>query len=208
MKKRIFVLVAGILGMALMAGCSSSPKVTRVDADTQVDLSGRWNDTDVRQVSESLINACLTSQRVSQYIQEYASEHNGEIPTVLVGSFKNTSSEHIDTSIISKMMENAIINSGKLDFVAGGDTRSEIRTERQDQQGNASEETAAAIGNETGANFLLTGSVKAIVEKQGNTSVRSYFVDAQLTNIGTNRILWSDQNSDIKKVIQQAKAKL
>ncbi|MDR3343018.1 MAG: penicillin-binding protein activator LpoB [Treponema sp.] len=207
-KKHIFVLIVSIMVIAMISACSSSPKVSRVDADTQVDLSGRWNDTDVRQVCESLINACLTAPRVSQYIQEYVAQHNGDIPTVLVGSFKNTSSEHIDTSIISKMMENAIINSGKLEFVAGGDTRAELRAERQDQQGNASEETASSLGNETGANFLLTGSVKAMVDRAGNTSVRAYFVDAQLTNIETNRILWSDQNSDIKKIIQQPKAKL
>jgi hypothetical protein len=105
-------------------------------------------------------------------------------------------------------MEIAIFNSGKADFVAGGDNREELRSERQDQQGNASESTASALGNETGADFLLTGSVKTIVDRAGNTSTRTYFVSAEMTNIETNTRLWMDQNDEIKKVIKNPGAKL
>jgi hypothetical protein len=125
-----------------------------------------------------------------------------------VGSFRNESDEHIDTSIISSSMEVAIFNSGKLDFVAGGSTRDELRAERQEQQGNASEATASALGNETGADFLLTGSVKTIIDRAGGTATRTYFVSAEMTNVETNGRMWMDQNSEIKKVIQTPKAKL
>jgi uncharacterized protein (TIGR02722 family) len=189
--------------LVLFVSCSSGPTVTRVDAGTQVDLSGLWNDTDVRIVCDSLIKACLASPRVAQEI-----ERRGGTPTVLVGSFRNESDEHIDTSIISSTMEIAIFNSGKLDFVAGGGTRAELRAERQDQQGNASEATAAALANETGADFLLTGSVKTIIDRAGGTATRTYFVSAEMTNIETNARMWMDQNSEIKKIIQTPKSKL
>ncbi|AEF80908.1 putative lipoprotein [Leadbettera azotonutricia ZAS-9] len=202
MKK--YILSALIFAVLLFAACSSIPKVTRVEAASVIDLSGRWNDTDVRMVSTDLINECLNSPRVAQYIQEYISQNNGRLPACLVGSFKNDSSEHIDTSIISKNMEIAIVNSGRLDFVAGGDTREEIRAERQDQQANSSEETASALAYETGASLMLTGSVKAIIDKAGNKTVRSYFVSAELTNITTNRRLWMGENSEIKKEIKQS----
>ncbi|MDR0786064.1 MAG: penicillin-binding protein activator LpoB [Treponema sp.] len=206
MKKLIVLLVAAV--SVLTAACSSSPAVSRVDAGAQVDLSGKWNDTDVRTVCDSLINACLTSPNVNRIVNEFRDAHDDANPTVIVGSFKNTSSEHIDTSIISKMMQSAIINSGKLDFVAAGDARDEIREERIDQNsGYASDDSAAAIGNETGANFILQGSVKSMVDRADNKSVRTYYVDASLTNLENNRIIWQDQNSEIKKVITQPKAK-
>jgi uncharacterized protein (TIGR02722 family) len=203
MKTIVQAMAAVFAALVLFASCSSSPKVTRVDAGAQVDLSGLWNDTDVRIVCDSLIKACLDSPRVTQEIAR-----RGGIPTVLVGSFKNDSDEHIDTSIISSTMEVAIFNSGKLDFVAGGSARDELRAERQDQQGNASEATAAALGNETGADFLLTGSVKTIIDRAGGTATRTYFVTAEMTNIETNGRMWMDQNSEIKKIIQTPKAKL
>jgi hypothetical protein len=54
---------------------------------------------------------------------------------------------------------------------------------------------------------MLQGEVNSTVDKAGNTTVRSYFVKATITNVETSRILWEGQNNDIKKVIQQAKAK-
>jgi uncharacterized protein (TIGR02722 family) len=202
--KKLPLSIAFILMAALFSACSSSPKVARVSSDTQIDLSGRWNDADARIVSNSLINDCLNSPRVRQFIQQFSSGNNGNLPACLVGRFENASSEHIDTSIISKAMEIAIVNSGKMDFVAGGDTRAEIRSERADQQSNASEETASRLANETGAVLILTGSVKSIVDRAGNRTIRSYFVNAELTNIETNTRLWMGENNEIKKDIRQS----
>jgi uncharacterized protein (TIGR02722 family) len=186
-----------VAGIAVLAACSSDPQVKRVDANTQTDLSGYWNNTDVKIVCDSLIKSCLDSPRVTQAIAQA-----GHLPVILVGSFKNDSDEHIDTTIISSTMEVAVFNSGKADFVAGGDTRNELRAERQDQQSNASEATAKALANETGADFLLTGSVKTIVDRAGNTTTRTYYVTAELSNLETNTRLWMDQNAEIKKVIK------
>lgn len=206
MKKFIFV-VCIVLGIFASA-CSSNPKVDRVDANTQTDLSGYWNDTDVRIVCESLISNALSSPRIDAYIKNFTANNKGEVPAVIVGKFRNTSSEHIDTSIISGIMRTAILNSGKLEFVEGGDARDDIRAERQDQQWNASEQTASALAQETGANFMLTGEVKSIIDKAGNTTVRTYFVKATMTNIETNRILWEGEHNDIKKIIRQPRTKL
>jgi uncharacterized protein (TIGR02722 family) len=200
--KKMFVVLAVVA--LVFSACASKAGVSRVDASTQIDLSGYWNDTDVKIVCESLINDCLSSPRVDQAIKAMGRK----TPTVIVGRFKNDSSEHIDTSIISSVMETTIFNSGKMDFVAGGATRDALRAERNDQQGNASEQTAAALANETGANFMLTGSVKTIVDKAGNQTVRTYFVNAEMTNIENNQRMWMGSNNEIKKVIVRAKNKL
>ena len=201
--KKIIVVLA-VLGLVTASSCSSKPKVNRVDAATQIDLSGYWNDTDVRIVCEALINDCISSPRVAQAI---AAKGN-KLPVVLVGSFRNESSEHIDTTIISSTMEATIFNSGKLDFVSGGSTRIELREERQDQQIHSSEATASALANETGADFLLTGSVRAIVDRAANETVRTYFVFAEMTNIETNMRMWMGQNNEIKKKIVQPRYRL
>jgi len=202
MKK--FMGFLAVIVLVLAVSCSSYPIVTRLDPQSLTDLSGYWNDTDVRIVCESLINDCLKSPRVAQEIQN----KRGKIPTVLVGRFTNESSEHIDTRIIADTMEIAIFNSGKLDFVAGGAIRDALRSERQDQQTYASEETAASLGKEVGADFMLLGSVRTIVDKAGNKTTRTYFVSAELTNVETNTRLWMGQNTDIKKIIVQPKNKL
>jgi len=205
--KRIFFPAVFILVALIISACSSGPGVQRVDATTQIDLSGRWNDADVRQVSKTLIDDCLNSPRVTQFIQQYSRSNNGRIPACLVGAFKNDSSEHIDTSLVARNMEIAIVNSGKMDFVAGGDTLAAIRGERLGQLEYASEDTAVSLANETGANLLLTGSVKSIVDRSGNKTVRSYFVSAELTNVESRTRLWMGSNDEIKKVITQSKVR-
>jgi len=200
MKKVLIIFCAAVM---LFSSCASTT-VKRVDPAKQTDLSGYWNDTDVRIVCESLIRDCLSSARVDQEIRA----RGGRIPTVIVGRFRNESDEQIDTAIITSIMETVIFNSGRLDFVAGGATREDIRAERQDQQSNASEATAAALGKETGADFMLTGSVRTIVDRAGNQTVRTYFVTAELTNIETNARIWLEQNNEIKKVITRPRNRL
>ena len=202
MKKFLIVLAA----VFLLSACSmlSSFSVSRLTPDSLVDLSGYWNDNDVRIVCRSLIDSCLNSGRVDQAIRAMG----GRTPTVIIGRFRNDSDEQIDTEIITSMMRTTIINSGKFEFAAAGDTRDALRAEREDQLLYASEDTAASLANETGADFMLTGSVKTIVDREGNQTVRTYFVTAELWNIETNTIIWTDQNSEIKKMIIRPKNKL
>jgi hypothetical protein len=179
--------------------------VQRVDANTVTDLSGRWNDTDIRTVCKNLVAGCEDSPRIKAFILKYATAHDGKTPAVLVGRFSNDSSEHIDTSIIAKNMETAIFNSGTLNFVAGGPALDQLRAERDDQQTNASEDTAARLANETGAALLLTGSVKSSTDADAGTMTRSYFVYAQMVNVETREVLWMATDDSIKKIISRSK---
>jgi penicillin-binding protein activator len=203
MKRLTVIALVALCSLSFFTACSSNPSVKRVDADTQTDLSGYWNDTDVRIVADSLIKDCLSSARIAQFEAK-----KGKLPVVIVGSFKNDSDEHIDTSIITKKMETAILNSGKADFVASSSERTELRTERQEQQGFASEATAKALANETGADFMMIGSVKTIVDKAGKTATRTYFVYGEMIDLETNKKIWMGENSEIKKVIKTSSTKL
>lgn len=203
MKKNLIFIVTGIAAVIFLGACSSTPEVTRVDSDTQIDLSGYWNDTDVRIVCESLIGDALSSARVARF-----ERNSGRLPVIIVGSFRNQSDEHIDTSILQKRMETAILNSGKAEFVASSSERVELRDERTEQQSWSSEETAKALANETGADYMLIGSVKTIVDRAGKTATRTYFVYAELIDIESNRKVWIGENSEIKKLIKRPSARM
>lgn len=190
-----FILVSFVF---LGCGSTSSTGVTRLDSSVQTDLSGFWNDTDVRIVAENLINQCVNAKAISAFTYGKKKE-----PVVIVGTFRNQSDEHIDTSILAKKFEIALINSGKVDFVASSLERGEIRTERDEQQRFASESTAKSLGNETGADFMLIGAVKTIIDSNGNQSTRTYYVTAELIDIETNRKLWAGEDSSIKKLIKK-----
>ncbi|AEE15999.1 penicillin-binding protein activator LpoB [Treponema brennaborense] len=199
--KSILVCAAAV-SVLLTAGCASQ-SVERVSADTVMDLSGYWNDTDVRIVADSIVSDCVNAPAISNYIRT-----NNKMPVVIVGSFRNDSDEHLDTSILVKKFETALINSGKVDFVASSAERGDIRAEREEQQEWASESTAKRLANETGADFMLIGSVKTIVDQADKTSTRTYWVYAELIDIESNRKLWIGENSEIKKVIKRSSVRM
>jgi len=206
MKARFFAMVVLLISVLAFSACAST-SVKRVDADKTTDRSGYWSPTDVKIVCEALIKDFLNSPGVDEAIMAKAGKIPGsKKPVVLIGRFRNDSDEHIDTAIIANTMEVAIFNSGKLDFVAGGVTRDELRAERQDQQSNASEATAAGLGKEIGADFLLTGTVRTIINRDGNETSRTYFVNAEMSNIETNQRMWMGRNI-VKKIIKRAKVK-
>lgn len=197
-----FFLVLVAACASLLFGCAST-KVERVSTDTVTDLSGYWNDTDVRIVAESLVGDCVGAAAITNYIRT-----NGRLPVVIVGNFRNDSDEHIDTSILTKKFETALINSGKVDFVASSSERGEIRQEREEQQEWASEETAKRLANETGADFMLIGSVKTMVDQADGTMSRTYWVYGELIDIESNRKLWIGENSEIKKIIKRSSVRM
>lgn len=200
--KKIHLFACAIMTAAVILTSCSSTKVTRVDSDTQIDLSGYWNDTDLRVVTETLINDCANSTRIRNYKTK-----SGEAPLVIVGPIANKSSEHIDTTNLARRFQTAIINSGSMEFVADSEQRLALRAEKDDQANFATAESAKAIAQELGADFMLQGSVRTIVDTIDNKQVRTYYVDMEVIDLESNKILWQGENSDIKKYIKKNKAK-
>ena len=200
MKKYAVIFVACI-AFSLIS-CSSTSKVTRYEDGADVkDISGYWNENDIRMVCEELISGCVASPKVAGF-----KVANGRDPVAIVGKISNKSSEHIDTAMVAKRFQTAIINSGVMEFVADSEQRLELRAEKVDQAENAYE-TAKSIGNELAADFMLQGTVYSHVDSEGREQVRTYQVDAQLIDIESNKILWQGEKT-ISKYIKKPAAKL
>jgi uncharacterized protein (TIGR02722 family) len=182
-----------------VAGCGT--KVTRIDVDETVDLSGAWNDTDSRLVAEEMIADALSHPWTSNFAGQ-----SGRAPAVIVGTIRNFSHEHINMNTFVADMERALVNSGRVEFVASSDERGEIREERTDQDLNASEETRNEAGQETGADFMLKGQINTIVDVEGDKQVRYYQVDLTMISLADNRKVWLGQKK-IKKLVENAKVR-
>ena len=196
MKKSVFIMSIAMLSILLNA-CSSQKKVTRVSPDEQIDLSGRWNDTDSRHTAEAMINQSLSEA----WLNNFRDIHAGDKPVVICGFVKNKSHEHINAETFIKDMEKAFLNSQQVRLVQGGEKREEIRGERADQQDFSSAETMRAWGREIGADFMLQGTINSIVDSEGNETVNFYQINLELTNIETNEIVWIGDKK-IKKYIK------
>lgn len=194
------VLSAGVL-LTLAAGCAGT-RVQRIDAASQTDLSGKWNDTDSRLVAEEMIKDCLSRPWIDKF------SGTSKTPTIIVGEIRNKSHEHIAVETFGKEIERELINSGRVEFVANKNERIQLREEKADQMaGNASQSTVKEAGNESGADLMLMGSINTIADQEGNKTVMFYQINLQLTEVLTSRTLWIGDKK-IKKYITRSKASL
>ena len=192
--RRIFIGTLVVLTIALINGCANR-KITRVDPNETIDLSGRWNDSDSRLVSEEMIGDLLTSAWIPRYLKA-----NDKRPVVVVGLVENKSHEHINSETFIKDVEKAIIRDGNIRLVVAGEKRNELRKERAEQQDYASPETTKKWGKELCADFILPGTINSIVDSYKKQNVLTYQIDLQLTNIETNEVVWMGDKK-IKKQI-------
>ena len=198
LKTNPLVILSGLLFM--LAACGQT--VTRVESDSVTDLSGNWNDTDSRLVAQEMIQDVLSRSWLSKF-----NRSSGKAPTVIVGTVRNLSHEHINTRTFIADMERELINSGEVEFVASAEDREEIRREVKEQDLHATEETRKAMGQEIGADFMLQGSINSIVDAVSGEQARFYQIDLTLIELGTNRKVWVGQKK-IKKTVEKGGIRL
>lgn len=195
MKKMYVVPV--VLSAMIIAGCAST-KVTRTDVPKPVDISGSWNDTDSRLVANEMIEDAVSGRWVDNFLKDHGRE-----PVVIVGQILNRSHEHIDAQVFIKDLERALINSGKVKFVASSSERVDVRDERLAQQeGFTNPATIKAIGMETGADFMLIGSINSVKDAESGRYVIMYQSNLELIDLTTNEKRWIGQKK-IKKIVEK-----
>ncbi len=157
LNKLVTVAAIAVSGM-LIASCSR--QVTRVSTDETIDISGNWNNSDSRMVAADLTDKILNAN----WINTHQEEHQGKKPVVIVGFVQNKSHEHIDAETFVKDVESSFIQTQKVRLVQGGKKREELRAEKADQQTNATVSSMKKFGLESGADYILQGSINSIVD--------------------------------------------
>lgn len=197
MKKVVSVSLLLATSLLFLSCAGSSRSVSRMRADESTDISGRWNDTDSRMTAEAMVRDVLSRPWLSNFIEE-----NDEKPVVIVGNIRNKSSEHIPVDVFIKDIERELINSGQVTFVASPEQREQIREERLDQQSFASMETAKQLANETGADYMMQGTINSIVDSFEGKKTVYYQVNLELIDLENNTKVWIGDKK-IKKLIEQ-----
>ena len=128
-------------------------------------------------------------------------DNGGKKPVLIVGLVRNKSHEHIESETFIKDIEKALIKRQSARIVSGGKMREELRAERADQQKNSATSTVKKFGLETGADFMLQGSINSIVDAHKRQKVTYYQIDLELTNLQTNEKVWIGDKK-IKKFVK------
>ena len=193
---KLYAKTLFLASMASIISSCASRTVSRVDPAEQIDLSGRWNDTDSKQVAEEMIRDVMSKPWLERFTAK-----NQKPPVVIVGVVVNRSHEHIEAETYIKDMEREFINSGRVRVVENDFFREKLREEKEQQQTNASVDTQSRIANELGADFMLFGTINSTVDQYKKEKVVSYKVNMEMVRLETTEKVWLG-DKEIKKYIK------
>lgn len=189
------LLLSGSL--ALTTGCGGKT-VTRTEENAVIDLSGNWNATDSRQTADALIADCLEFPWADQFKSK-----NNRIPLVKTGTVKViTNGDVVNTEIFTNDLQRALLRSGKAQPVSSNSEKDQAREERKDQDVNASETTRKESFQESGADFLIIGTINVQDDQAGGKKQKFYSVDLKMTDVKTNQQVWIG-NKKISKLVER-----
>jgi len=185
---RVFSMM--MLGAALvLSGCST---VDYGDAQGRETVNTDFGSTDLQMIASKMVDDMLVFPPIVQLTQNRR-------PVVFVDSIKNKTTEHIDTESITDTIQSKLLNSGKFRFVDMTKVESvREQLDYQSESGLVDPNTAAQMGRQIGAEFMMYGNFSSIVKREGSTKDVYYKFTLKLMNIQTGIIEWANEK-EIRK---------
>jgi uncharacterized protein (TIGR02722 family) len=180
-----------MLGLAvLLSGCASH--VDYGDAQARETVTTDFGSTDLQMIAAKMVDDMMVFPPVVAITRERR-------PVMFVDRVKNKTSEHIDTESITDTIQSKLINAGKFRFVDMSVVdRVRQQLEYQQDSGMVDQSTAAQMGRQIGAEFMLYGNLSSIVKRDDSTKDVYYKFTLKLLNIQTGIIEWSGEK-EIRK---------
>ena len=147
-------------------------------------LTDKFSENDLQLIAKKIADSMIDSALV---------KGKDKRPVFQIEKIVNKTSEHIDMESLTDKIKVALIQSGRVLFSDKG-LRENVASELEYQGSkNVDQSTAKKVGNQIGADFLLTGTISSIVQEAGKDKLVYYKSTFNLTNLNTNIIEWSDE---------------
>ncbi len=193
MRPGICITLAVVLAFA--AGCAGPRAFTKgsyEDPGTIALLDDRFSENDMQLIAKKMIQSMAGSNIAGS---------NG-VPVVMIGKMRNRTAEHIDMTMLSNKVRTQLLQSGTFRFADVVNRRDIAEEYEYQQSGYVNPEQAKGPGSQTGAEYLLTGTLTANVQQVGKNKLIYYKATFQLTNLLTSEIAWTDEK-EIRKAYKK-----
>ncbi len=193
----------GAAGLCIAAACSSVRYGDPTDEET---VNIGYGVTDRQRIVEEMVGSLKESPALSYF--DHSGKGEDKRVIIYVGGVENRTSEHIDTTGITDVIREQLLESGRFRFPAGELGQNEIGEQVRFQQGSGRVDPAQAkeFGKQIGADMILYGVMRSIEKDRGRSlesgGVKTERVDYQFVlnavNIETGEIVWS-KSKDLTK---------
>lgn len=182
-----FLLIACSL---FLVACSATTQYG--DATAEETVNTDFGSTDLQRIAEKMVDDLLVFPPMVQVTSV-------KRPIMFVDTIKNKTDEHIDMQSITDTIQSKLINSGKYRFIDMGQVE-KIRKQLayQNESGMVNKGTAAQVGQQIGAEYMLYGNMASITKQSDKKRDVYYKFTLKLLHIETGIIEWSSEK-EIRK---------
>lgn len=189
-------VILGVVALAVVA-CTGPRAFTRgtyEDPNAIEMLSDKFNENDLQLIAKKMVTSLTTSPQFAQI--------KGR-PIVVIGKFKNSTSEHIDMRSLADKVQVQVSQSNKFAF-QDKEARKELAEEYEYQgSGYVKGSEAKGPGSQASADYVLTGEISSMVQEVGADKIVYYKMTMKLNNLKTGIIDWTDEKELRKKFEKQ-----
>lgn len=192
------LLCAKLLVLALFgASCTGPRAFTRgqySDPNVIEMLSDKFNENDLQLIAKKMVESLAAAPQFQNLPTR---------PIVVIGKFKNSTSEHIDLKSLADKIQVQLVKTNKFAFQAK-EAREEIAEEYEYQgSGYVKPGAAKGPGQQASADYILTGEITSIVQEVGADKSIYYKVTTKLNNLQSGILDWTDEKELRKKFEKQ-----
>lgn len=187
--KKLLLITLLIVSMVAINSCGRRyAKGKYIEPDTIILRSDKFVEADLQQIAE-------------HFAKEIAASNLGSLsepPKVLISLVTNTTDEHIDMESLTDKIRVNIFKTAKFQFI-NAKLRSEVAKEYEYEDSQyVRPDTAKKVGQQIGADYLLSGTISSIKQPVGRQEIVYYKMTLEMTDLSTNIISWLD-DIEIKK---------
>lgn len=186
---RWFTLVCAA-ALAAGSGCAAfRARVSETDPAADRHLSTSYDYTDLRKVSESVVQNFLASPFL---------ESLTEPPVMMIAGVQNRTAQYVDTKNLTDRVRTMIFPTGRVRFVNEA-RRDDLLREQGYSAQHATPDTMVGVGKQLGARFMMSGSLTEMKDETprqvrvSKTVVRYYKLTFEVTDLETNEMMWVNE---------------
>ena len=186
--KRLSTLICLLAASIVIGGCAATTRT--LDPNTEQHYDASYDFSDKKQIVRSLTESLLSSPNITT---ESVSK-----PVIIVYGVDNETSEHINTGGITDDIRLSLIKAGEFRFL-NRKQRANTQTEVDFQHaGYVPPEQRVIEGQQLGANYILSGTLRSIEKKQprqwrlNKKELVYYSMNLELTDLQSGEIAWAD----------------
>ncbi|MBU8901464.1 MAG: penicillin-binding protein activator LpoB [Victivallales bacterium] len=201
MKKQHIILASTAVATAIfLTACGSGPSRFNAQSNRGITTTDDINFKDWQITAEKTVNSMLKSGALRR--------PDGRKNIVMISTVKNSTSQHVNTQILTNKIRQAILRSGlALTTTAVSARGAEDKASKQVRQLEGDEmfnqDTVQKQGTAIAPDMSLAGEIVQEKTRQGRTKQSYFFFHLTLTDLKTGLAVWED-NVEIAKQSKKA----